>query len=113
MVIDFNLRVAITLELRAIYRKIRDAWGSAQVEAEAAWAALTDDERAMLESSETAKLIMLDNAHYQHQQEFIDEEYYESTFVPRVQAWGPIWRAAGILDVARPSFVIEIDRILF
>ena len=111
-VIDFNLRVAITPDLRAVYSKIQGAWGSARVDAEATWAALTDDERAMLESSEMAKLIILDNAHYQHQQEFIDNEYYESTFVPRVQAWGPIWRAVGILDVARPSFVTEIDRIL-
>ncbi len=112
VVIDFNLRVATTPELRAVYSKIKGAWGSARAEAEATWASLTDDERAMLESSEMAKVIILDNAHYQHQQEFIDEEYYESTFVPRVQAWGPIWRAAGILDVARPSFVTEIDRIL-
>jgi hypothetical protein len=52
-----------------------------------------------------------DNLHYQHQKGFLDQEYYDNTFVVNVKLAAPKWRSVGIVEY-RPSFAAEVDRIL-
>jgi hypothetical protein len=54
-----------------------------------------------------------DNVHYQYQQGFIDEEYYNSEFVSAVRLFGEQWEALGRPGSQRPSFVAEVERILY
>ena len=53
----------------------------------------------------------LDNIHYQYQQGFIDQEYYQSQFQDAVRNFAPRWRAARVNE-PRPSFRQEVERIL-
>jgi len=52
-----------------------------------------------------------DNIHYQYQQGFLDQEYYDRAFVANVKMAAPKWRAVGIEEY-RSSFTAEVDRIL-
>ena len=53
----------------------------------------------------------LDNYHYQYQQGFLDEEYWENVIVKAIRALAPRWRA--IPDMYwRPSFKLVVDEIL-
>ncbi|MEM7430940.1 MAG: hypothetical protein AAF351_03255 [Pseudomonadota bacterium] len=51
-----------------------------------------------------------DNMHYQYEQGFLDEEYYQARIVRSIKNLAPYWRKRGI--TGRPSFEKEIDRIL-
>ena len=53
----------------------------------------------------------LDNYHYQYQQGFLDEEYWENVIVKAIQLLAPRWRV--IPDMYwRPSFKQVVDEIL-
>ena len=52
-----------------------------------------------------------DNLFYQYQQGYLDEEYYEYRIVPSIRILAASWKKIGVYDVARPSFINEIDRI--
>ena len=52
-----------------------------------------------------------DNIHYQYQNGFLDQEYYDEAFVANVKMAAPKWRAVGIREY-RSSFAAEVDRIL-
>ena len=49
--------------------------------------------------------------HYQYQQGFLDEEYYEDAFKARVRRLAPVWTALG-LDHGRKSFGDAIERLM-
>jgi hypothetical protein len=51
-----------------------------------------------------------DNMHFQYQQGFLDEEYYQDEFVRRVQRLWPAWQALRLTG-GRRSFVDELRRI--
>lgn len=53
----------------------------------------------------------LDNEHYQYQNGFLDQDFYETTTKREVKAYAPHWRAFGILE-PRQQFSEEVDRIL-
>ena len=53
----------------------------------------------------------LDNIHYQYQQRFIDDEFYNSVFVDVVKNAEPRMRDFDIGVGGRPSFKAEIERI--
>jgi hypothetical protein len=52
-----------------------------------------------------------DNVHFQYQQGFVAEEYYERAFVDQIKVFAPSWRALDIVE-SRESFEAEVDRIL-
>lgn len=52
-----------------------------------------------------------DNMFFQYQQGFIDEEYYQDSFRPRVKRLAPTWQALKVAG-ARQSFNAEIANIL-
>ena len=51
-----------------------------------------------------------DNMHYQYQQGYLDEEYYETDFKERVSRLAPTWKALGLIP-GRKSFCEEIERL--
>jgi hypothetical protein len=51
-----------------------------------------------------------DNMHYQYQQGFLDQEYYEDAFKDRVVRLAPTWKALGLTG-GRRSFFAEIERL--
>lgn len=53
----------------------------------------------------------LDNEHYQFQNGFLDQDFYDTTTKPEIKAYAPHWRAFGILE-PRQEFSEEVDRIL-
>ena len=55
----------------------------------------------------------LDNVHYNYQQGFIDEEFYNSAFVNLVRSFGASWESARRPGPSRPSFIAEVERILY
>jgi len=59
---------------------------------------------------EIAQLTHWDNLFYQYQQGFLDSEYYEDEFKPRVRRVAPVWTALG-LGPGRKSFAVEIERL--
>jgi hypothetical protein len=51
-----------------------------------------------------------DNMHFQYQQGFLDEAYYDEAFAERVVRLAPTWRALNLTG-GRKSFFEEIDRL--
>ncbi len=51
-----------------------------------------------------------DNMHYQYQQGYLDEEYYEDAIKERVARLAPTWQALGLTQ-GRKSFFEEIQRL--
>jgi len=52
-----------------------------------------------------------DNEHYQYQNGFLDEGFYENGTVEFIRRFAPTWRRAGLIE-PRPGFRDEVDRIL-
>lgn len=71
---------------------------------------LTDEERSRFRQWHIAQQAHWDNMHFQYQQGFLDEEYYQDEFVKRVQRLWPAWQALR-LSGGRRSFVNELRRI--
>ena len=64
-----------------------------------------------VETSEVGRWAHFDNIHYQYEQGFLDQDHYESIFIPLVRLFAPQWKELGLPD-GRPSFHAEIERIL-
>ena len=73
---------------------------------------LTSEERARLQSLQTSIIARVDNVYYQYQQGFLDEEFYEHQFRVGVANFAPQWWAFIDPRLLRPSFRLEVDRIL-
>ena len=56
-------------------------------------------------------MIDADNEHYQYQNGFLDEGFYQNDTVATIVDFAPAWRKLGIRE-ARPEFRIEVDRVL-
>ena len=69
---------------------------------------LTDEERFRLRIFFTSVRIDADNEYYQYQQGFLDDEYFENAFKPRIIRSARMWRAFGV-DEPRPSFRDFVD----
>ncbi len=52
------------------------------------------------------------NLFYQHEQGFLDEEYYRIVHTQMILAYAPIWDALGMRHWLAPKFKAEIARIL-
>ena len=70
-------------------------------------------ERANFGFMNYARWHYIDNTHYQYQQGYIDEEYYNSEFIGTVRSLGEQWEALGRPGSQRPSFIAEVERILY
>jgi hypothetical protein len=77
----------------------------------AALEALSDSERRRFRMWHIAQQTHWDNMHYQFQQGYLDNEYYEDAFKDRVTRLAPVWKALGLTS-GRRSFFAEIDRLL-
>jgi hypothetical protein len=76
-----------------------------------ALAQLTPEERGRFRQWQIAQHTHWDNMHFQYQQGFLDEEYYQDSFRERVARLAPTWKALGIAP-GRRSFGAEIERLL-
>ena len=56
-------------------------------------------------------ILNIDNMHYQYQQGYLDEEYWEYRLVPLIRQNYAMWKALKVLDGGRPSFISEVERI--
>ena len=74
--------------------------------------ALASEEQARVRFRASANLFRFDNFHYQYEQGFLDDEYYESTFKQVVRRLAPQWKEFDLPDFGRPSFHAEVERIL-
>jgi hypothetical protein len=76
----------------------------------AALDALSQQERRRFRLWQIAQQTHWDNMHYQYQQGYLDEEYYEDAFKERVVRLAPTWKSLG-LNSGRRSFLAEIERL--
>ena len=75
--------------------------------------ALTPEELFRFRDFLAARHTDLDNLHYQYQQGYLDEEYYQYRVVCAIGRRAPYWKKLGIFRTnIRPSFDAEIERIL-
>lgn len=71
---------------------------------------LTDEEFGRFRQWHIAQITHWDNLYFQYQQGFLDEEYLEDVFRPRVKRLAPVWKALRV-TAGRRSFDTEMDRL--
>ena len=71
---------------------------------------LSAEERGRFRQWQIAQQTHWDNMHFQYQQGFLDEEYFDDAFVDRVVRLAPTWRALNLTS-GRRSFFEEIERL--
>ena len=106
---DLLIRMAMS-DLGSIVEKLREAgWP----ESESAIQSLSVSEHVSLRYFESARIAGIENVHYQHQQGYLDDEYYRTRFEVIVRNFSPLWESLGLLSSpGRASFFAEIDRVL-
>ncbi len=105
---DFKLELADSEHLLIAWNKFQKAGGPMDPDA---LDTLGDIERARVIQYLLHRYNDYDNLFYQHEQGYLDDEYYEHRIVSSIRVLAPSWKAVGIFGVARPSFVEEVDRI--
>jgi len=71
---------------------------------------LSDEERGRFRQWQIAQQTHWDNMHFQYQQGFLDQEYYDDAFKERVVRLAPTWRALNLTS-GRRSFFEAVDRL--
>jgi hypothetical protein len=71
---------------------------------------LSPEERVRFRLWQIAQHTHWDNLHFQYQQGFLDEEYFNDSFRERTVRLAPVWRALGISG-GRRSFLDEVARL--
>jgi hypothetical protein len=71
---------------------------------------LSAEERVRFRMWQIAQHTHWDNLHFQYQQGFLDEEYYNDSFRERTVRLAPVWRALDITG-GRRSFLEEVARL--
>ncbi len=75
--------------------------------------ALSPEELYRFKDYIAARHTDLDNLHYQHQQGYLDEEYYEYKVAYAIQRMAPYWEKLNVFRTnVRPNFAAEIERIM-
>ncbi len=105
---DFKLELADSEYLLTAWIKFQEAGGLSNLDA---LDTLNSIDRARVVQFLMHRYNDYDNLFYQYQQGYLDEEYYEYRIVPSIRVLAASWKNIGVFDVARPSFVDEIDRI--
>ena len=74
---------------------------------------LTPEELFRFRDFKASRHTDLDNLHYQYQQGYLDEEYYQYRVVCAVRRNAPYWQKFGTFRTnSRPTFRAEIERIM-
>jgi hypothetical protein len=74
---------------------------------------LTPEELIRFKDIKAARHTDLDNLHYQYQQGYLDEEYYQYRVVCAIRRNAPYWQKLGTFRTnSRPTFRAEIERIM-
>ncbi len=74
---------------------------------------LTPEESFRFKDYIAARHTDLDNLHYQHQQSYLDDEYYQYKVVCSIRRNEPYWEKLNVFRTnIRPSFAAEIERIM-
>jgi hypothetical protein len=105
---DFKLELADSEYLLPAMSRFQEAGGLGNLEA---LDTLSNIDRARVVQFLMHRYNDYDNLFYQYQQGFLDEEYYEYRIAPSIRVLAATWKNIGVYDVARPSFVDEVDRI--
>ena len=105
---DFKLALADSEYLLPAWSKFQEAGGLRNLDA---LDTLNNIDRARVVQFLLHRYNDYDNLFYQYQQGFLDEEYYEYRIVPSIRVLAASWKNIGVHDIARPSFIAEIDRI--
>ena len=71
---------------------------------------LSTEERGRFRLWQIAQQTHWDNMHFQYEQGFLDQEYYDSAFKERVLRLAPTWEALGVTG-GRQSFFAAIERL--
>lgn len=71
---------------------------------------LSQEERGRFRQWQIAQQTHWDNMHFQYQQGFLDQEYFDDAFEDRVTRLAPTWRALNLTS-GRRSFFEEIERL--
>jgi hypothetical protein len=71
---------------------------------------ISAEERVRFRMWQIAQHTHWDNLHFQYQQGFLDEEYFNDSFRERTVRLAPVWRALGITG-GRQSFLNEVARL--
>ncbi len=74
--------------------------------------ALDPIEAARVRRYAQARLAEYDNLFYQHQQGYLDEEFYQSRVVGSIERIAPFWIVNGMLGGITPGFRAEIERVM-
>ena len=105
---DLKLELADSEYLLASWIKFQEAGGVGDREALGKLSAI---DRGRVTQFLMHRYNDYDNIFYQYQQGFVDEEYYEYRIVPSIRALAGSWKDIGVYNIARPSFIEEIDRV--
>lgn len=71
---------------------------------------LSTEERGRFRQWQIAQQTHWDNMHFQYQQGFLDQEYFDDAFESRVVRLAPTWRALNLTS-GRRSFFEDIERL--
>ena len=71
---------------------------------------LSEEELGRFRLWQIAQQTHWDNMHFQFEQGFLDDEYYEHAFAERVVRLAPTWRALGLTG-GRPTFFSDVERL--
>lgn len=58
-----------------------------------------------------ARMVDWDNEHYQYQNGYLDEDFFQSTTEKAVKTWAPRWRNVGLIE-AREEFRQYVDGLI-
>ncbi len=72
---------------------------------------LTTEERSVITSIARMTMIDADNEHYQYQNGFLDEGFFQTITLTDIQAFAPVWRKLGV-EENRPDFRDVVDNVL-
>ena len=105
---DFKLELADSEYLLPAWSRFQEAGGLGNLDA---LDTLNNIDRARVVQFLMHRYNDYDNLFYQYQQGFLDEEYYEYKIVPSIRVLAATWEKIGVYNLARPSFIDEMDRI--
>jgi hypothetical protein len=118
--LDENQRLAVARTYQSRTDSLNDLWSDialsdslSQIIARAqgdGLAALTEEELFRLKLFQTTVVAKFDNVHYQYQQGFLDEEYFQTSFRSSVRTLVPTLRALNLMP-DRPSFRAYVEEV--
>ena len=72
---------------------------------------LTTEERSVITSIARMTMIDADNEHYQYQNGFLDEDFFQTITRADIRGFAPVWRKLGVYEY-RPDFRELVEDVL-